>query len=320
MKNDTESMASSLNGVMAPVAAANHRLPQAARRVMALLARLKVGTLTLYGPDGVAHVFGNHQAPFATLHIQRWEVCAAVLKSGDIGFAEAYMDGDWATPSLADLLRLFIANRREIESAIYGHWLGRLAYQLKHWLNRNNKTNSRKNIHAHYDLGNAFYELWLDGTMNYSSAWFEGDPTRDMADAQKAKVRRALRMVNAKPGDRVLEIGCGTGSTALRLAPFTRSLLATDVSSQMIAIAHQRQIQVAALRVPQGAGDQGNRGLCGTERHAQRPLGGGAGHAGQRGGLCHKGRVQKGGFCGAAAAGGAQVQVGGQHLVQPIHH
>ena len=85
-------------------------------------------------------------------------------------------------------------------------------------------------------------------------------------------------------------------------------------------IAHQRQIQVAALRVPQGAGDQGNRGLCGTERHAQRPLGGGAGHAGQGGGLCHKGRVQKGGFCGAAAAGGAQVQVGGQHLVQPIHH
>lgn len=214
MKNDTELMAPSLNAAASSVASANPRLPQAARRVMALLARLKVGTLTLYGPDGAQHVFGNHQAPFASLHIRRWEVCAAVLKSGDIGFAEAYMDGDWTTPSLADLLRLFIANRREIESAIYGHWLGRLAYQVKHWLNRNNKTNSRKNIHAHYDLGNAFYEVWLDGTMNYSSALFEGDKTQDMAEAQKAKVRRALRMTGVKPGDRVLEIGCGWGALA----------------------------------------------------------------------------------------------------------
>jgi cyclopropane-fatty-acyl-phospholipid synthase len=214
MKNDTESMASTLNGAIPPVALGRPRLPLAARRVMALLEQLKVGTLTLHDPDGVQHVFGNHQAPFATLHLRRWEVCAAVLKSGDIGFAEAYMDGDWTTPSLADLLRLFIANRREIESAIYGHWLGRLAYQVKHWLNRNNKTNSRKNIHAHYDLGNAFYQVWLDGTMNYSSALFGGDKTQDMAEAQKAKVRRALRMTGVKPGDRVLEIGCGWGALA----------------------------------------------------------------------------------------------------------
>jgi cyclopropane-fatty-acyl-phospholipid synthase len=214
MKNDTDSMASTLTGAMTPVALGRPRLPLAARRVMALLEQLKVGTLTLHEPDGVQHVFGNHQAPFATLHLRRWEVCAAVLKSGDIGFAEAYMDGDWTTPSLADLLRLFIANRREIESAIYGHWLGRLAYQVKHWLNRNNKTNSRKNIHAHYDLGNAFYQVWLDGTMNYSSALFGGDKTQDMAEAQKAKVRRALRMTGVKAGDRVLEIGCGWGALA----------------------------------------------------------------------------------------------------------
>ncbi len=241
MKNDTESMASPLNGAMAPVAAASVPLPQAAKRVMALLARLKVGTLTLYGPDGAAHVFGNHQAPFATLHIQRWEVCAAVLKSGDIGFAEAYMDGDWATPSLADLLRLFIANRREIESAIYGHWLGRLAYQVKHWLHRNNKTNSRKNIHAHYDLGNAFYQVWLDGTMNYSSALFDGDKTQDMAEAQKAKVRRALRMTGVQPGDRVLEIGCGWGALAeAATCELGAHITGVTLSTEQLAFAQAR--------------------------------------------------------------------------------
>jgi len=241
MKNDTESMAPILNGAVSSVAAANHRLPQAARRVMALLARLKVGMLTLYGPDGVAHVFGKHQAPFATLHIQRWEVCAAVLKSGDIGFAEAYMDGDWATPSLADLLRLFIANRREIESAIYGHWLGRLAYQLKHWLNRNNKTNSRKNIHAHYDLGNAFYQVWLDGTMNYSSALFGEDKNQDMAEAQKAKVRRALRMTGVKAGDRVLEIGCGWGALAeAATCELGAHITGVTLSTEQLAFAQAR--------------------------------------------------------------------------------
>ncbi|PUE20575.1 SAM-dependent methyltransferase [Limnohabitans sp. MMS-10A-160] len=241
MKNDTESMASPLNGAMAPVAAASVPLPQAAKRVMALLARLKVGTLTLYGPDGAVHVFGNHQAPFATLHIQRWEVCAAVLKSGDIGFAEAYMDGDWATPSLADLLRLFIANRREIESAIYGHWLGRLAYQVKHWLHRNNKTNSRKNIHAHYDLGNAFYQVWLDGTMNYSSALFDGDKTQDMAEAQKAKVRRALRMTGVQPGDRVLEIGCGWGALAeAATCELGAHITGVTLSTEQLAFAQAR--------------------------------------------------------------------------------
>ncbi|MEK7345807.1 MAG: cyclopropane-fatty-acyl-phospholipid synthase family protein [Pseudomonadota bacterium] len=190
------------------------RLPPAATRLLGLLTRLKIGTLTLHAPDGNHQVFGTHEAPFAALHIHHWAVCAEVLKSGDIGFAEGYMSEDWTTPDLTALLRLLIANRKHIEGAIYGHWLGRLAYRVKHLLNRNNRSNSRKNIHAHYDLGNAFYALWLDPTMNYSSAWFDGDPTQPMADAQQAKVRRALRMVDAQPGDRVLEIGCGWGALA----------------------------------------------------------------------------------------------------------
>jgi cyclopropane-fatty-acyl-phospholipid synthase len=132
--------------------------------------------------------------PHAAITLRNWNVCAAALKSGDIGFAESYIAGDWTTPNLTDLLKLFISNRKEVEDVIYGSWAGRLLYRIKHLLNRNTKANSQKNIHAHYDLGNAFYELWLDDTMNYSSAWFDGDRSRPMREAQHAKVRRALRM------------------------------------------------------------------------------------------------------------------------------
>jgi cyclopropane-fatty-acyl-phospholipid synthase len=227
------------------------RLPQAATRLLRLLTRLQIGTLTLHAPDGNYQVFGTHQAPFAALHIHDWSVCAEVLKSGDIGFAEGYMAGHWTTPDLAALLRLLIANRQQIEGAIYGHWLGRLAYRVKHWLNRNHRSNSRKNIHAHYDLGNAFYELWLDGTMNYSSAWFDGDHTQPMADAQKAKVRRALRMVNAQPGDRVLEIGCGWGALAeAATTELGAHLTGVTLSTEQLAFA---QARMQALGVAQQA-------------------------------------------------------------------
>ena len=216
-------------------------LPKAATRLLGLLARLKIGTLTLHAPDGNYQVFGTHEAPFAALHIHHWEMCAEVLKSGDIGFAEGYMAGEWTTPDLAALLRLLIANRNHIEGAIYGHWLGRLAYRIKHLLNRNNRSNSRKNIHAHYDLGNAFYKLWLDETMNYSSAWFEGDQTQPMAQAQKAKVRRALRMVNAKPGDRVLEIGCGWGALAeSATTEFGAHITGVTLSTEQLGFANAR--------------------------------------------------------------------------------
>jgi cyclopropane-fatty-acyl-phospholipid synthase len=216
-------------------------LPAAARRVLALLARLQTGTLTLIGPDGVEHVYGTHAGPHAWLMLHDWGVCAQVLKSGDIGFAEAYRDGHWTTPDLAALLRLLIANRRQLEDAVYGHWIGRLAYRIRHLLNRNTRHNSRKNIHAHYDLGNAFYELWLDGTMNYSSAWFEGEHHRDLAQAQTAKVRRALRMAGVQPGDRVLEIGCGWGAVAeAATTEFGARLTGVTLSTEQLAFARAR--------------------------------------------------------------------------------
>ncbi|MEY3428001.1 MAG: Cyclopropane-fatty-acyl-phospholipid synthase, partial [Pseudomonadota bacterium] len=166
--------------------------PASARRVLRLLEKIEHGTLTIQFPDRSTKVYGKTSLPHAAISLKNWEVFSASMKSGDIGFAETYMAGDWSTPSLSDLLRVMIQNRRAVEDLIYGSWWGRMAYRIRHLLNRNNKTNSRKNIHAHYDLGNAFYELWLDGTMNYSSALFEGDFDQEMAAAQRAKVRRAF--------------------------------------------------------------------------------------------------------------------------------
>ncbi|MCU0967483.1 MAG: cyclopropane-fatty-acyl-phospholipid synthase family protein [Rubrivivax sp.] len=190
--------------------------PAAARTVLRLLERLSVGTLDAQLPDGTQRRFGRGAdgEPRAALRLLDWSVCAAALKSGDIGFAEAYIEGRWTTPDLVGLLRLFLANRDAIEQVIYGRWWGSLLYRVRHLLHRNTRTGSRKNIHAHYDLGNPFYRLWLDETMNYSSALFDGDLSRPTAEAQVAKVRRALREVRLEPGQRLLEIGCGWGALA----------------------------------------------------------------------------------------------------------
>nr|WP_315189336.1 cyclopropane-fatty-acyl-phospholipid synthase family protein [uncultured Albidiferax sp.] len=219
--------------------------PAAARTALKLLQRLRHGSITMQLPDGSMHVFGNHQqhgdAPTAAMTLKNWNVCAAALKSGDIGVAETYIDGDWTTPNLTDLLTVFICNRQEIEDVVYGNWVGRLWYRIKHLLNRNTKANSQKNIHAHYDLGNAFYSLWLDDSMNYSSAWFEGDLDKPLREAQNAKVRRALAMAQVQPGDRVLEIGCGWGALAeMGTTEFNAHVTGVTLSTEQLAFAHQR--------------------------------------------------------------------------------
>lgn len=148
------------------------------------------------------------------MRLLSWEVCGAAIKRGDIGFAESFIEGHWTTPDLATLLKVFIANRQAMEEVIYGTWWGSALDRLKHLLNRNSRRGSRKNIHAHYDIGNSFYRLWLDETMNYSSALFNGDFTQTLPQAQTAKVYRALDQCCLSPGDRLLEIGCGWGAVA----------------------------------------------------------------------------------------------------------
>ncbi|MBI2746572.1 MAG: class I SAM-dependent methyltransferase [Burkholderiales bacterium] len=221
--------------------------PASARSVLRLLERLQHGTLSLQLPDGTQLRYGNGEQPAASLVLHDWAVFGATMKSGDIGFAESYMAGQWTTSDLAALLRLFIRNRQALEDVIYGSWLGSLFYRLRHLFHRNTKTNSRKNIHAHYDLGNAFYRLWLDGTMNYSSAWFEGNLAGDMVAAQQAKVRRALRLAGVQPGNRVLEIGCGWGALAeMAVTEFQASLTGVTLSTEQLGWGQERMSNLGA--------------------------------------------------------------------------
>ena len=215
--------------------------PAAARAVFRLLRSLRVGGLDVQLPDGTQAHFGSHDQPRAALRLVDWKACSAALRSGDIGFAEAYIDGHWSTPDLVALLELFIANRDAIEAVIYGSWWGSLVYRLKHLLHRNSRRGSRKNIHAHYDIGNPFYRLWLDESMNYSSAWFEGDPTRSMPQAQAAKVRRALDECGLKPGQRLLEVGCGWGAVAeAAAADIGAHVTGVTLSDEQLAYARER--------------------------------------------------------------------------------
>jgi len=215
--------------------------PRPARTVFKLLQKLKRGSLTVQLPDGSMQRFGEETLPHATLVLHNWTPLSAALKSGDIGFAESYIAGDWSTPNLTELLRVLIKNRTEVEGVIYGTWAGRLLYRIKHLLHRNTRANSQKNIHAHYDLGNAFYKLWLDDTMNYSAALFGGDLGLPTDQAQHAKVRRALSMAGVKAGDRVLEIGCGWGALAEKATTeFGAHLTGVTLSTEQLAFAQER--------------------------------------------------------------------------------
>ena len=187
-------------------------MPRAARLVLRLLGRLQHGRLTVRLPDGTVLAFGSG-TPAASARLNNWNVFGASLKSGDIGFAETWIAGDWECDSLVALLDVMITNRRTIEDAIYGTWLGRLAYRVRHLLNFNSRSGSRRNIHAHYDLGNPFYRLWLDPSMTYSSALFASDATT-LQQGQQAKYERLLAELALPQGGSVLEIGCGWGGFA----------------------------------------------------------------------------------------------------------
>jgi cyclopropane-fatty-acyl-phospholipid synthase len=216
-------------------------LPLAARRGLQLLQSIQHGGLRLQCPDGSWVHFGQESGPQAELILHNWQVFGASLRSGDIGFAETFIAGDWDTPDLTGLLQLLVINRRPMDDMIFGTWWGRVFYQLRHWMRRNNKRNSSKNIHAHYDLGNAFYSAWLDPSMTYSSAWFDDNREQDLQAAQQAKVRRALRMAQVQSGSRVLEIGCGWGGLAdIGAREFGAHMTGITLSPSQLAYAKQR--------------------------------------------------------------------------------
>jgi cyclopropane-fatty-acyl-phospholipid synthase len=217
-----------------------HATPFAARVVLAILGNLTHGHLVVGLPDGSRREFGRG-GPTAAIEIRDWATFGDILRSGDVGFGEAYIAGRWHTPDLAGLLTLFASNREAIDRAVYGGFWGGLAYRVRHWLNANSRRGSRRNISAHYDLGNEFYALWLDRSMTYSSALFGGDPALDLETAQRAKYRRILDRLAPKAGDHILEIGCGWGGFAEMAAREYRCrVTGLTLSTEQLAFAQAR--------------------------------------------------------------------------------
>jgi cyclopropane-fatty-acyl-phospholipid synthase len=185
----------------------------AAALVCELLQSIRGGRLELRLPDGTARLFGEGES-IVCLQVHDLSFFGQVLARGDIGLAEAYLDGHWDSPDLSALLALLAHNRDALRRAVYGSWYSLLTARARHWLNRNSRSGSKRNIAAHYDLGNDFYKLWLDPSMSYSSALFRPDGEDSLVAAQHAKYRRILDRLKARPGQRVLEIGCGWGGFA----------------------------------------------------------------------------------------------------------
>jgi cyclopropane-fatty-acyl-phospholipid synthase len=182
--------------------------------VFKALDHLTIGCLTLHLPDGTVRRFGNLSDPReAVLEVRDGRFFRRVLLDGDIGFAEAYMEGYCDSPDLPRLISLLAENQQALGKIAHSNAMHNLALKLLHRWRQNSRAGSKRNIHAHYDLGNCFYGLWLDPTMSYSSALFGGE-TRSLEAAQAAKYERVLTQLGARQGDTILEIGCGWGGFA----------------------------------------------------------------------------------------------------------
>jgi cyclopropane-fatty-acyl-phospholipid synthase len=210
--------------------------------------RLAFGTLLLrFGDTGARLYRGPFRGGSAELRIRRpLRLLARLLTRGEIGFAEAYMARDWSTPDLPALLDFLNLNAEHLAGAVDGAAWSRRLDRLAHRLRDNDRRNSRRNIARHYDLGNDFYRLWLDPGMTYSSAVFEDPALEPLESAQARKYERLLDWVDARPGESVLEIGCGWGGFAEAAA--RRGLRVTGVTLSKEQLAHaQARIAAAGL-------------------------------------------------------------------------
>lgn len=189
-------------------------LPRYFSRVLGMASDLRHGRIDFVLPDGRRfRAEGDKPGPVAELHVHSDDLFARLIREGDLGFCDAYLDGDWSTPDLQAFMDFVHHDNEELYDGFPGIGLVRRFEQLRFWLQRNSKKQARKNISYHYDLGNDFYGLWLDDTMTYSSAIFT-DPQQGLEAAQIEKYKSMVDQMGVKPGDHVLEIGCGWGGFA----------------------------------------------------------------------------------------------------------
>lgn len=191
-------------------------LPRHGRKILNYLApRITTGTLTLTLPNGEEATYrGADQHPLADIRINRMRAFRRLLTGGSIGLASSYIDGDWETGDLVAFLELAARNQAKWGKAIEGRGWVRALHRAFHRFRPNSKRGARRNISAHYDLGNAFYRLWLDPTLTYSAGLFESADDA-LETAQARKYARMARIADLKPGHEVLEIGCGWGGFSI---------------------------------------------------------------------------------------------------------
>ena len=192
-----------------------HAAPAAFRTAISIARRTwEAGAVTFVLPSGRSlRIEGRAPGPEGCLIIRDFRFVGRVLAGGDIGFGEGYMAGEWDTPDLSALLEVFTLNFDHLEKLVDGNPFMRTFNFVAHLFNRNSRKGARRNILAHYDLGNAFYGRWLDASMTYSSAWYER-PGQSLVDAQQNKYARLARDLDLEAGQSVLEIGCGWGGFA----------------------------------------------------------------------------------------------------------
>jgi cyclopropane-fatty-acyl-phospholipid synthase len=211
------------------------------RIIDGLLTHLHSGQLTLVLPNGQSITTrGAAAGPDATLIIHRWRALTKIALGGEVGFAEACVRGDVTSPDLPSFLQLAGLNEDAFGEPLAGLAHSRLLNWLRHRLNANTKRGSRRNIAAHYDLGNAFYEQWLDPSLTYSSAYYTA-PQQNLAQAQQQKLQRIAHWLDLSPQMKVLEIGCGWGALAHHLA-HTHNVHVTGLtlSKEQLRIAQAR--------------------------------------------------------------------------------
>jgi cyclopropane-fatty-acyl-phospholipid synthase len=210
--------------------------------VDALASRLSSGSLAVTLPSGEQrHYRGAESRPAADIRIQRARLFRRLLTGGSLGFAESYVDGDWDSDDLTTLLEVAARNQDILDQAIRGRAWVRGFNRCLHLLRGNSKRGSRRNIAAHYDLGNKFYGLWLDPTLTYSAGLYDG-PADSLEAAQARKYARMAKIADLRPEHEVLEVGCGWGGFSLWAA----RVIGCRITALTIS---RRQYEFAAARI-----------------------------------------------------------------------